>query len=169
MRTIKTNQICNLKQLPLWKIYETVNFTHSALEQFFLFFYFKYFLNCFNELNQLTRFPYYSLDRSCELRGQLDLSSGQIDLSRGPHDLQKVDLNLFSFPLEVVSTLNRALEDPNRFKDYTYTKKNILLVVEPLRERGVGGGGLKPPEPLGEDTFFSYHRKKLTIKNANKI
>jgi len=77
-----------------------------------------------------------SLDRSCELRGQLDLSSGQIDLSRGPHDLQKVDLNLFSFPLEVVSTLNRALEDPNRVPS-----RSLMELVKQIINRVISAGG----------------------------
>ena len=40
----------------------------------------------------------FSLERNEVMRGQ-------------------IDLNLFAFPLEVITTLTKALEDPNRLND----------------------------------------------------
>jgi len=61
--------------------------------------------------------------------------TSQHSIDRGGGDLANyVDLNLFAFPLEVVNTLTRALEDPNRVPS-----RSLMELVKQILNRVITG------------------------------
>jgi len=61
--------------------------------------------------------------------------TSQHSIDRGGGDLgNQIDLNLFAFPLEVVNTLTRALEDPNRVPS-----RSLMELVKQIISRAING------------------------------
>jgi len=103
-----------------------------------------------------------SIAKSRSVTSQLSTDrSGELAVAAGEQRVQRiqVDFNLFTFPLEVVNTLNKALEDPNRVPS-----RSLMELVKQILNKVISKSGLGPNgEPRQDISKLPEQASRLCI------